>query len=85
MTEKDLLLELLIDFFELPSSTPPGNLNASTVSKWDSLAMVRLITELQSTFALQFDLEELEHLSSYDEIRNALRRKGVSLQCTGPS
>lgn len=79
MNQTDALRDLLIDFFQLPPETPAGSLAQASVSQWDSLAMVQLITELQSAFHVQFDLDEIEHLTSYDEIRPALLRHGVEL------
>jgi acyl carrier protein len=79
MNELDALRELLVEFFELPAETPVDELNQRSIDKWDSLAMVHLITELQTTFAVEFELDEIEHLTSYMEIRLSLVRKGVEL------
>jgi acyl carrier protein len=73
----DLLQTLLIDFFDLPADTPREELRQEAIGKWDSLAMVQLIAELQGTFGTDFELNEIEHLRSYDEIRAALSRKRV--------
>jgi acyl carrier protein len=80
MSESDALLTLLVDFFDLPAQTAPDELRQDALAQWDSLAMVQLITELQGTFGVDFELEEIEHLRSYDEIRTALARKGVALR-----
>ena len=69
--------ELLIEFFDLPGSTPVEEITKPAISKWDSLAMVQLITELQNRFTIEFDLEEIQALRSYQEIRDTLARKGV--------
>lgn len=74
----DTLQNLLTDFFELPANTPRRELRQEMIAKWDSLAMVQLITELQGTFGVEFDLEEIGHLRSYDEIRAALLRRRVA-------
>lgn len=79
MNEKDVLRDLLIEFFELPPTTPTSDLSQSSVSKWDSFAMVQLITEMQSAFGVDFDLEEIERLTSYVEIRAALLRRNIAL------
>ena len=76
----DALRQLLIDFFNLPPATPAEGLRQASISQWDSLAMVQLITEIQSEFGVQFDVEEIEHLGSYDEIRSALLRKGKMME-----
>jgi hypothetical protein len=41
--------------------------------------MVQLISELQATFSVDFDLDEIQRLRSYDEIRAALVSKGCFL------
>ncbi len=79
MSETDTLQTLLIDFFDLRLDTPRVELRQDAIAKWDSLAMVQLITELQGAFPVDFELDEIEHLRSYDEIHTALVRKGVSL------
>jgi acyl carrier protein len=78
----DALRDLLIEFFELPSTTPPEQLSQQAVAKWDSLAMVQLITELQLAFNVDFGLNEIEHLRSYSEIRECLLRKGFLHDCS---
>jgi acyl carrier protein len=79
MTESDALRDLLIEFFQLPQTTTPADLTQLSIARWDSLAMVQLITELQSTFGVEFELGEIEHLTSYAEIRAALLNKNIAL------
>ena len=79
ISDTDTLLQLLIDFFDLPDEIGPNEVRQDAISKWDSLAMVQLISELQSAFGVEFELDEIEHLRSYDEIRAALTRKGVAV------
>jgi acyl carrier protein len=76
----DALLQLLVEFFDLPADTRPDNIRQQLLLSWDSLAMVQLITELEGKFLVNFDIEEIQRLRSYDEIRDALSRKGVSLE-----
>ena len=79
MSENDALRELLIEFFELSPTIPTQELTQKTIAKWDSLAMVQLITETQARFNVEFELDEIERLASYVEIHAALTRKGVRL------
>jgi acyl carrier protein len=76
MNDNDPLLRLLVEFFDLPQDTPPENIRQQLLPAWDSLAMVQLITELEGTFLVNFDIDEIDRLRSYDEIRDALCRKG---------
>ena len=77
MQSSDSLRQLLVEFFDLPPDTPVEAITQPAVSKWDSLAMVQLITELQNRFSIEFDLEEIQALRSYQEIHDTLARKGV--------
>jgi acyl carrier protein len=79
MTSNDPLRQLLIDFFELPPETPVSALSQAAIPKWDSLAMVQIITELQSSFSVEFGFEEIDQLTDYGRIRAALKRKGCQL------
>jgi acyl carrier protein len=77
MKNSDQLRELLIDFFALPEEV--RELSQKAIPAWDSLAMVQLIGELQATFAVDFDIDEIQTLRSYQEIRDCLSRKGVDV------
>ncbi len=77
MNCEDYLLLLLIEFFELPPHAQAGNITQKSIPAWDSLAMVQLVTELEEIFSVEFDLEQIRRLRSYQEIWNALNEKGV--------
>lgn len=80
MKNSDALLSLLTDFFNLPADTSREDITQEGIASWDSLAMVQLIADLQGTFEIEFELDEIESLRSYEEIRTALARKGVSVE-----
>ena len=77
MKAEDSLRDLLTDFFGLPAETSSDELAQNKLPSWDSLAMVQLIGELQKTFQVEFELDEIERLRSYREIRDTLSRKGI--------
>ncbi|MGA2556122.1 MAG: hypothetical protein ABSG04_07595 [Verrucomicrobiota bacterium] len=79
MNTNDPLRQLLVEFLELPADTPPEQISQQAVKHWDSFLMVRLITELQESFSVEFDLDEVDKLTDYAQIRAALVRKGVGL------
>lgn len=82
MGNSDPLRNLLIEFFDLAPDIEAEEITQSAVANWDSLAMVQLITELQGSFGVEFDLDEIQTLTNYQEIRQILTRKGISV---GPS
>ena len=76
MDSGDPLFRLLRDFFNLPPDTLSQDITQKAIASWDSLAMVQLIADLQGTFLVEFELDEIGTLRSYDEIRSALAKKG---------
>jgi acyl carrier protein len=80
MNDNNPLLRLLVEFFDLPADTRPESIRQQLLPSWDSLAMVQLITELEGRFLVNFDIEDIQRLRSYDEIRDALSRKGFSFE-----
>ena len=42
------------------------------------MASVQLVAELQTVFHVTFDVDEIENLRSYEHIRGALCKKGIS-------
>jgi len=72
MNNNDPLVDLLLEFFDLPADTRPEDIRQQLVPSWDSLAMVQLITELERKFVVNFDIDAIQRLRSYDEIRDAL-------------
>ncbi len=79
MEDSDVLVRLLRDFFNLPPDIRPQEITQKKIVVWDSLAMVQLIADLQGTFRVDFELDEIGTLRSYEEIRDTLLKKGVSL------
>jgi len=77
--EMDRLRDLMIEFFELPPDTVTADIAQERIAKWDSLAMVQLIVELQTVFGVEFDVDEIDQLTSYPKIGEALGRKGVKV------
>jgi len=82
MRDSDPLLQLLREFFNLPPDIPPEEITQSKIGAWDSLAMVQLIADLQGTFMVDFDLDEIGALRCYEEIRDTLVKKGVPITRT---
>ena len=82
MQDRDALLRLLMEFFNLPPDVRPQEITQKAIAEWDSLAMVQLIADLQGTFLIDFDLDEIGKLRSYEEIRATLLKKGASLIIT---
>jgi acyl carrier protein len=65
---------------ELTSSSGPENL-----STWDSLAHIGIIAAIEQTYRVQFSMPEMLAIKSIGDLRNLLRKHGVSLMDDGRS
>jgi len=51
--------------------------NQDSLEGWDSLAMVNLVTELETVFSVQFDILEIAEFHSVEIIKLVLMEKGI--------
>ena len=56
------------------------NSNQDNMEKWDSLAMVNLVTELEAVFDVQFDILEIAEFHSVEIIKLVLMEKGIQFE-----
>ena len=71
MDEK--VLEILKNVFELESVDE--TCSQSNCEKWDSLGQLNLVFELEDTFNVSFEPEEIGEMKSYDDILRFLSSK----------
>ncbi len=74
-------LEKYRDVFVRTLQVKPETLNESftfkSVDKWDSVAHLSLISELEDTFDVMFDSEDILHYGSYLNGMKILEKYGV--------
>lgn len=51
--------------------------SSANCEKWDSMAHLNLIVELETEFDISFEPEEIIYMISYDEIKKMLENKGA--------
>lgn len=49
------------------------------ISQWDSVAHLSLIGQLEDTFDVMFDSEDILHYGSYENGKKILRKMGVEI------
>jgi acyl carrier protein len=54
------------------------NDNQDNIAGWDSLAHIRIIAALEKKFAIEFELEEIEELTSITRLSNAVFNRMAS-------
>ena len=78
MTNLNLLLNLSSRIFEVPASDIDIKSNQDNIKGWDSLATIKLITELEKEFSIQFDIMEIVELTSIEKVVGILKNKGIN-------
>jgi acyl carrier protein len=73
------LVELLSSVFLLEPGTFRFDMRRDEVETWDSLGVVSLAVGLQDTFSVHLAPEEALAIGSFQEVVDALTRRGVDL------
>ena len=78
MNEK--LTNILTEVFDIKISEINENLTNESVSSWDSLTQLDLVTSLENEFNIQLEMLEIVSLTSIRKIIEVLESKGVSFE-----
>ena len=55
------------------------DLKYNDIDEWDSIGHMTLISELEETFNISFDTDDIVNFSSYQEGKKILSKLGVNL------
>jgi acyl carrier protein len=73
----------LIGLFATVLGVGPELLNdassPASVSSWDSVANIMLITELEEQFAIELSTSDIESMKTIGDVRTVLKRLGATL------
>ena len=77
MSNLNILINLSSSIFEIPVSDIDIESSQDNIKGWDSLATIKLITELEKEFSIQFDIMEIVELTSIDRVVDILKNKDI--------
>lgn len=63
--------------FSVKAADLNGEFSILNVDKWDSVAHMRLITELEDTFDVMFDTDDIIGFSSYEKGLEILKKYNI--------
>lgn len=72
-------VKLVADALGIDANRVTDELSLDNCPEWTSLTHIALISELESTYGVEFDIEESIEMDSVESIRSILRSKDVSL------
>ena len=65
--------------FELPAGTDHEALVYRESEGWDSLGHMTLVTELEDSFGIELETDDIVELTSFPAVREILRRYGAEV------
>lgn len=63
--------------FDVKEEALDENFNFGVAPNWDSLAHMELIAELEDTFEIMLDTEDITHFGGYENGKKILSKYGV--------
>jgi acyl carrier protein len=70
------IAEVFSEVFQVPPEQVTDSLSPQDVTGWDSLGHVRLVTQLQEQFGVEFDVDEIMRMENVAEIKKILAARG---------
>jgi acyl carrier protein len=77
MNAIDRLAELFTETLRLPAGTNVSTLEYRGVEQWDSVAHMQLVSEIENTFDVMLQTEDVIAMGSFTKARDILRKHGV--------
>ncbi len=78
MTNLEKYNQAFVRVFGVNEAALNENFTFRAVPQWDSVAHLSLISELEETFDVMFESEDILHYGSYENGKRILERYGVS-------
>jgi acyl carrier protein len=79
MTNLEKYNKIFVSVLGVDSSVLNDSFTFKAVPQWDSVAHLSLISELEDTFDVMFESEDILHYGSYENGKKILERMGVSM------
>lgn len=65
--------------FDVDASELNADFNFGTAPNWDSLAHMELISQIEDTFEIMFEVDDITHFGGYENGKKILSKYGVEL------
>ena len=79
MTNLEKYNKVFVEVLNVGETALNEKFTFKAVPQWDSVAHLNLISELEDTFEIMFDSDDILHYESYENGKKILRRMGVEL------
>lgn len=73
----DTVVEVMVDLLGLTPDRIVDELSIEETPEWDSLKVMELVAELETTFAIELTYEEIASMRSVGAIKKVLEDRGL--------
>lgn len=80
MSNKEKYMHIFVEVFGADAPALDGSFTFAQVDQWDSLAHLTLISELEETFDVVFETNDILHFGGYTNGMEVLKRYGVDFE-----
>ena len=80
MTNLEKYNKIFMDVLRVKESDLNESFTFKDVPQWDSVAHLSLISELEDTFDIMLDSEDILHYGSYENGKNILHKMGIEIE-----
>ena len=79
MSNKDNYDRVFIESFDLDEKKLNDKLEYNTIKSWDSIGHMQMIAELEDTFEIEFEMDDIINFSSYNKGMEILEKYGIEV------
>lgn len=80
MSNSEKYQNIFMEIFSVDAEDLNSSYNFKDVEKWDSLAHLTLISELEDAFDVMFETEDILHFGGYENGKKILAGYGVEFE-----
>ena len=79
MNKKETYNRVFIESFDLDEKQLNDKLEYNSIESWDSIGHMQIIAELEDTFEIEFEMDDIIDFSSYNKGMEILEKYGIEV------
>lgn len=76
----DRIAQIVADLFRVDAAQLTPDASPDSISAWDSLGHLELISALEREFEVRFNMREIQSMDTIANIRGVLDARGIAVQ-----
>lgn len=80
MNNNDTLIAAVAKSLDIASDSVNDDLAYNTIAEWDSVAHMALVAELENTFDIMLDTDDIIDMSSVAQIKKILKKYAIHFE-----